>query len=121
MRYQKSVTWPYSVSEHSAYYKGGVPSPLALSGLADKEALSRYLAPALEFAEASGKTLYCGEYGVIANADDGSAVRWLRDIGSLLSANGIGRAVWSYRGFSSITSPDDACWNAEMAAAISAV
>ena len=121
VRYQKSVVWPFSVSEHSGYYKGSAPAELTASDIADKDALRRYLAPAFEFAEKTGKTLYCGEYGVIANADDASAARWLRDIGSLLSGSGIGRAVWSYRGFSSITSPDDKDWNREMAAAIAAV
>ena len=120
--YKKSVAYPFDVSEHANFWgDAGIPAQLKGLDIADRRALENYLRPALDFAEKTKKTLYCGEYGVIANADDASAARWLDDIGGLLSENGIGRAVWSYRGFSAITSPDDKTWNEDMVRAISRV
>ena len=120
--YKKPVAYPFVVSEHADFWgDAGIPAQLKGLETADRRALGNYLRPALDFAEKTKKTLYCGEYGVIANADDASAARWLDDIGGLLSENGIGRAVWSYRGFSAITSPDDKTWNEDMVRAISRV
>ena len=58
---------------------------------------------AFNYIEKTGKPLYLGEYGVIANADMDSAVRWLNDVADICISHGIGRAVWSYRGFARVT------------------
>jgi len=63
----------------------------------NKDFLLRKLAPALEFAKQTGKRLYCGEYGVIDNADMDSQVNWLKDIAELFNEHNIGRAYWTYK------------------------
>lgn len=41
--------------------------------------------------------LYCGEYGVIDQADPESAVRWFADINAALEKMNISRAAWTYK------------------------
>ena len=54
-------------------------------------------APALEKAEKDHVPLYCGEYGVIDLADSQDAIRWLKDIHTVMDRHGIGRALWNYK------------------------
>lgn len=63
----------------------------------NKETLRKYLQPALDFIKERNVPLYCGEYGVIENADIESTVHWHDDLSSLLIEYGIGRAVWTYK------------------------
>ncbi len=44
--------------------------------------------------------LYCGEYGVIENADKESQANWMHDINTAFYNLGIGHAVWNYKGLS---------------------
>ena len=48
-------------------------------------------------AEENNAMLYCGEYGVIDQADLKSTVRWFQDIQTVFYKYGIGHAIWSYR------------------------
>ena len=52
---------------------------------------------AIQHAEENDVPLYCGEYGVIDQADPQSAIRWLRDISTVFERHGIGRALWCYK------------------------
>ena len=52
---------------------------------------------AIKVAEERGTELYCGEYGVIENADPEEAMKWFRVIEAVFEKHGIGRAVWSYK------------------------
>ncbi len=52
---------------------------------------------AIKVAEERGTELYCGEYGVIENADPEEAMKWFRVIEAVFDKHGIGRAVWSYK------------------------
>ena len=63
----------------------------------DVEHLKNDLKPALEFIKNTGKTIYCGEYGVIELADSESRRNWHRDFNKLMDEYEIGRAVWSYK------------------------
>jgi hypothetical protein len=100
-RYAVPVEYPVDTSLHADFYNGKIPP--AEQGVLDKEYLRRILRPAFDFIEINKRPLYCGEYGVISNAPAESAVRWQNDLADLLLEHGIGRAVWSYRGFSLIT------------------
>ena len=64
----------------------------------DKQFVHAFLRPAREFIEAHDVPLYCGEYGVIDVADAQSRANWTRDVAEFCLQNGIGRAMWSYRG-----------------------
>lgn len=52
---------------------------------------------ALEVAKKYNVELYCGEYGVIDQADRKSVVEWYRDIHEVLEENGIPRSAWTYK------------------------
>jgi aryl-phospho-beta-D-glucosidase BglC (GH1 family) len=52
---------------------------------------------AVDTAERYNVALYCGEYGVIDQADPEDTVRWFKDIHDTFEKYGIGRAVWSYK------------------------
>ena len=54
-------------------------------------------APAVQKAEQDDAPLYCGEYGVIELADSQDALRWLKDIHTVMNRHGIGRALWNYK------------------------
>ncbi|MCM1334851.1 MAG: cellulase family glycosylhydrolase [Bacteroides sp.] len=54
-------------------------------------------APAVALAEKYDLPLYCGEYGVIDQADPESTLRWYRDIHAAHEKYGIARAAWSYK------------------------
>ena len=51
----------------------------------------------LEVAKKWNVEVYCGEYGVIDEADRDSALEWYRDIHEVLDENKIPRAAWSYK------------------------
>ena len=61
----------------------------------DKEYLYSRLQPALDFMQATGKPVYCGEYGVIDAAPADSRVNWAKDMTDWFLEHNIGRAVWS--------------------------
>lgn len=52
---------------------------------------------ALAIAEKKNVMLYCGEYGVIDQADPVSRDAWLKDIRYVFHRHHIGNAVWSYK------------------------
>ncbi len=117
--YTTPVEYPFKPTDHLPYFGGSVPEMYGGRELIGKEFIEHLMTPAIEFLEQTGKTLYCGEYGVIGYANNASAARWLSDVSDVLLEHGIGRAVWSYRGFSSITSPDNKSFDAAMVDAIS--
>ncbi len=117
--YKTQVKYPVSASEHADFFRGNVPDGLEKFDPAGKEYLRDYLRPAIEFIKKTGKPLYCGEYGVIANADIESAVKWHEDLSDLFLEYGIGRAVWSYRGFALVTDEDNEVISDELIRAIS--
>ena len=118
VRYQKPVTYPYLYDDHVEYYSGGAPAHMGPGVMVDKEYLRHVFAPAAEFIRINNRPLYLGEYGAIANADDDSAVRWYNDVADLCLEYGIGRAVWSYRGFSKITDAENQVHDIRMVEAI---
>ena len=61
----------------------------------DREYLYSRLQPALDFMQATGKPVYCGEYGVIDVAPADSRVNWAKDMTDWFLEHNIGRAVWS--------------------------
>ena len=56
-----------------------------------------FLQPAVDFQNEYDKPMYCGEYGVIDNADMASRENWSEDVSDFLIEHGIGRAMWSYK------------------------
>ncbi|MBN2176529.1 MAG: cellulase family glycosylhydrolase [Demequinaceae bacterium] len=64
---------------------------------ADRELVAEILQPALDFAERTGRELYCGEFGVGDWIEPENRRRWLADFMGMLREAGIGRAVWNYK------------------------
>jgi len=116
-RYTTPVEYPVNTEEHADFYNGNIPDNE--KGILDKEYLKRILAPAVEFIEKNKRPLYCGEYGVIKYASTESAVKWCEDLSDLLLSYGIGRSVWSYRGFSNITDVNNELTNMDYIKVIS--
>lgn len=54
-------------------------------------------ADAIRIANHYDVPLYCGEYGVINQADTESTLRWYQTISSIFQKYGIGRAAWVYK------------------------
>lgn len=52
---------------------------------------------AYDAAEKNGVMLYCGEYGVIENADREEAIKWFNAVHQAFDKYHIGRAAWSYK------------------------
>lgn len=63
----------------------------------DRDMLAAILAPALAFAERTGRELYCGEFGVADWVESASRRAWLVDFLSLLREHHIGFGLWSYK------------------------
>lgn len=63
----------------------------------DSEYFERLFAEAVQVAEEKNVPLYCGEYGVICNADEESTLNWYRAIHPVFAHLQIGRAAWSYK------------------------
>lgn len=66
--------------------------------LTGKQMLSELFSEAVLIAEQRNVPLYCGEYGVIDNANPECAVSWFRDINDVFNHYRIGRALWTYKG-----------------------
>ena len=77
--------------EHSGWLQNAVGVRL------DRAVLAAALQPAIDFAQATGETIYCGEFGVIDRAPRAASLNWHRDFISLLHEHQIGRACWSYK------------------------
>lgn len=101
--YTKPVTYPFRFGDHAEYYNGNYLYGMTADDMADRHFLDVIFAPAIEFIKKNNRPLYLGEYGAISNSDNDSAVRWYNDVADICIENGIGRAVWSYRGFANIT------------------
>lgn len=52
---------------------------------------------AYETAKKNGTVLYCGEYGVIENAEPEDVLKWFKAINTAFDKLDISRAVWSYK------------------------
>ncbi len=63
----------------------------------DPRYLESVLRPALDFAQRFGRPVYCGELGVYERAPLATRLKWTRDVIALLSDNGVGFAVWTYK------------------------
>ncbi len=53
--------------------------------------------PAIEHAKKNNVPLYCGEYGVIDQADEKDTLRWFEDINRAFKENSISHSIWNYK------------------------
>lgn len=94
--------YPISKAEYEKA-TAGFPAPYHFTDWAvgengfDTDYYERLFAEAIEIAEKKNVMLYCGEYGVIDQADPVSRDAWLSDIRKVFHKHGIGNAVWTYK------------------------
>lgn len=62
------------------------------------EWFEEFFKEAVEIAEEKNVPLYCGEYGVVDQADLVSAVKWHEDINKAFEKYHISRCLWCYKG-----------------------
>lgn len=84
---------------HSAAFNKQYIEAFLHEGIQDVEAsfFEANFAPAIAAAEKYDIPLYCGEYGVIDQADTESTLHWYRTITSVFDKYHIGRAAWTYK------------------------
>lgn len=63
----------------------------------DRSLILKYLNGVFEFVNHTGKEVYCGEYGVVDEADMADRIAWIRDFQEILEEHHIGRAYWNYK------------------------
>ena len=81
---------PMLITHQGAYWSKGMPADFRAS----------FPLPAREYialSEERNVPLYCGEYGVINNADVSTALAWHKALHNVFEKFHIGRAVWSYK------------------------
>jgi aryl-phospho-beta-D-glucosidase BglC (GH1 family) len=64
----------------------------------DKTFFENAFLEAIQIAKERNVALYCGEYGVIDQADLASTLSWYLDINEVFEKYEIGRAAWTYKG-----------------------
>lgn len=64
----------------------------------NKSKLLKEMQPAIDKAKELGLPLFCGEFGVIANAPQEPALRWYKDMIEIFKENNISFCHWVYRG-----------------------
>ncbi len=89
-----------AISEHTRRFFGNkyddefTPDNTAVM---DSGYFERLFEQAKQISEKFGVPLYCGEYGVIDQADPESTVRWYKDINAALEKMNVSRAAWTYK------------------------
>lgn len=94
MDYPQPVEAYHQAGARLGLWQAEAPAAPEMIGPAYFESLFR---SALDYAERQGAPLYCGEYGVIDQADPQATLRWYRDIHAVFERHGIGRAAWTYK------------------------
>lgn len=93
----------HTMEEYQAYTKKYLPNSWTMLTVSNREGeldsgyFEDLFAKAIAAAEERNVPLYCGEYGVIDNADAKSTVEWYQAIHEVFEKHHIGRAAWSYR------------------------
>lgn len=62
-----------------------------------KDYFTTIFQPAIEHARKYDACLYCGEYGVIDQAEEKDTLRWFEDIHQAFKENDIGHCIWNYK------------------------
>ncbi|HEY5563803.1 MAG TPA: cellulase family glycosylhydrolase [Clostridiaceae bacterium] len=102
VEFNKTVNYPDSGEVYSEFHKRYPDFPQTDLALLDLEEVGeayirQSLKPAIEFVKSTGKAVYCGEYGVIAQAPAASKIRWHQYVIAAFKELNIARSVWSYK------------------------
>lgn len=94
------INYPSEIEEYRKRSKeiGSFGSGLYNTEKMGAEYMEKLIQEAVDAAENADVPLYCGEYGVIDQADANDTLEWYKDINSVFEKFGIGRAAWTYKG-----------------------
>ena len=67
------------------------------AAILDEKYFEKIFAEAIQIANERNTYLYCGEYGVIENANIPDTIAWYKYVSEIFNRNGIGRAAWSFK------------------------
>ena len=100
LRFGRDVSYPAPLDDYLDFARETGRRMDLYEGLTymDRDFVYRFLQPAADFIAEHDLPLYCGEYGVIEEADPESRAAWTQDVAAFCTQHGIGRALWSYRG-----------------------
>ncbi len=101
-KFNRTITYPGDISDFVQFLIENPEYQMKYSLVGketrnDKALMDKLLKNAVDFVQYSGCQLYCGEFGVIDSAPPEEAVKWIRDIVSVLDTNYIGHAMWNYK------------------------
>lgn len=85
------------LEEHTRKVDAFCPSPLFEINAVGQPFFEELFGEAVKCAEKHNVPLYCGEFGVIALADQTDALVWFTDITAVFQKYGIGYAMWNYK------------------------
>lgn len=102
MRKDFHICYPDTLDTYrkcSAAFNKEYTDPLVREGVTDVEEslFESHFTDAVRCAEKYDIPLYCGEYGVINQADLESTLRWYQTISAAFARHNIGRAVWTFK------------------------
>jgi aryl-phospho-beta-D-glucosidase BglC (GH1 family) len=98
------TTYPNEIATYRSQTEEFLPSGNAeiysnlTEGIIDQKFFENAFSEAIQVAKERNIALYCGEYGVIDQADLTSTLNWYSDINMAFEKCGIGRAAWNYKG-----------------------
>lgn len=93
---------PMNFTHQGAYWVDGMDTAFRMSfdkcdPAVTAEFFMERFSRAAEAAEKNGTVLYCGEYGVIDNAEPEDVLKWFKAINAAFEKMNISRAAWSYK------------------------
>jgi len=101
LRMAQTLEYPGSFPWLKAFLDGNPRLARDYAALAwernDADYMRFLLGDAVKYKEATGRPLYCGEFGVIDAAPPASAERWTADLIGRLEERGIGWCLWTYK------------------------
>lgn len=95
----KTIRYPGNMEEYRRVSKeiSCFGSGLNNTDTMGAEFMEKLIVEAVESAENANVPLYCGEYGVIDQAEISDTAIWFEDIHSVFEKYGIARAAWTYK------------------------
>lgn len=98
-----STSYPNELAEYLAKTEENLPKgqsriySAVRTEQVDYHFIENSFSEAVRIAEERGVPLYCGEYGVIDQADVLSTLNWYTDVNRAFEKYGIARAAWTYK------------------------
>ena len=102
MAYGKKIHYPGKIPDFIDFLKGHKQwvdryTHTEWNDRVDHDIMMKYLKNVISFQKHTDREIYCGEYGVVDQADISDRIAWLTDLQDFLTEHHIGRAYWNYK------------------------